>query len=98
MWFFGFLCKKIVPFKAIMSAKLAPAGGIDWGIVLASVLVVDVLHEQQHIVLVLDGSHAASQFIAGLSKGRLVVGFFDCHLWESRAICFTKSRKRWICC
>jgi hypothetical protein len=43
-----------------MSAKLAPAGGIDWGIVLASVLVVDVLHEQQHVVLVLDGSHAAS--------------------------------------
>ena len=47
----------------------------------ASILVADVLDEQQHqdIILVLAGIHAAAQLVAACPEGGIKFRFFDCH-------------------
>ena len=60
--------------RSLQSHHVSKAGPVrdgDWGVRLTSVLVADVLHEQQHqhVILVLAGIHAATQFVAGLPEG-----------------------------
>lgn len=71
--------------RTLQSHHVCKAGSSrdgDWGVRLTSVLVADVLHEQQnqHVILVLAGIHAASQFVTGLPEGGVKGRFFDCHL------------------
>ena len=56
----------VLPLSATMSLKLAPVGNGDRGVGHAGVLVADVFDEQQDedVVLVLAGIHAAAQFVA----------------------------------
>jgi len=56
-------------------------GDGDWRVGNARVLVADVFDEQQNenVVLVLAGVHAATQFVAGLPEGGVEFGFFDSH-------------------
>ena len=57
--------------------EAAALGHVDQGVRLAGVLVGDVLHEQQDedVVLVLGGIHAAAQLVAGLPEGGVEFGF-----------------------
>ena len=54
----------------------------DWGILLARVFVADVFDEEQDedVVLVLAGIHAATEFVAARPEGRVEFGFLDRHL------------------
>ena len=69
------------PLSATMSAKLPPLGTSSSAVLLAGVLVGDVLHEQQDedVVLVLRGIHAAAQFVAAFPEGAVEFGFLDRH-------------------
>ena len=64
-----------------MSAKLPPGGHVDQRVRLPGILVGDVFDEQQdqHIVLVLGGIHAAAQFVAAFPEGAVKFGFLDGH-------------------
>ena len=64
-----------------MSSKLAPVGNRDRRVGLAGVLVADVLDEQQDedVVLVLAGVHAAAQLVAAGPEGGVEFGFLDGH-------------------
>ena len=75
------------PLSATMSAKLPPFGHVEqvasfW----LGVLVGDVLHEQQDedVVLVLRGVHAAAQFVAAFPEGAIEFGFLQGHISESK--------------
>ena len=71
----------VLPLSATMSAKLAPSGNRDRGVGLAGVFVADVFHEQQDedVVLVLAGIHAAAQFVAAGPEGGIEFGFLEGH-------------------
>ena len=68
-----------------MSLKLAPFGMVIGGEGLAGVLVADVLDEQQDedVVLVLAGVHAAAQFVAARPEGGVEFGFLEGHFSPS---------------
>ena len=71
-----------LPLSATMSLKLAPFGIVDRRIRHAGVFVADVLDEQQDqdVVLVLAGVHAAAQLVATGPKGAVEFGFFESHV------------------
>ena len=54
---------------------------LDQRVAAPGVLVGDVFDEQQdqHVVLVLAGVHAAAQFVAGLPQGGVELGFLQGH-------------------
>ena len=54
---------------------------LDQRVTAPGVLVGDVFDEQQdqHVVLVLAGVHAAAQFVTGLPQGGVELGFFQGH-------------------
>ncbi len=62
-----------------MSANLGAGRDGDWGVGLAGVFVADVFHEQQDedVILVLTGVHAAAERVAALPKGAVEFGFFQ---------------------
>ena len=64
-----------------MSLKLAPVGNGDRRVGHAGVFVADVLDEQQDqdVVLVLAGIHAAAQFVAARPEGAVEFGLLDRH-------------------
>ena len=64
-----------------MSLKLAPFGDGDGRVGHAGVFVADVLDEQQDedVVLVLAGIHAAAQFVAAGPEGGVEFGFLEGH-------------------
>ena len=57
---------------------------------MAGVFVADVFDEQQDqdVVLVLAGIHAAAQFVAARPKGRIEFGFFKGH---AQFLCFSRA-------
>ncbi len=71
--------------RALQSDQIFEAGArwdSDGGVALTGVLVADVLHEQQeqHIVLVLTGVHAAAKLVPAGPKGGVELGFLDRHV------------------
>ena len=70
-----------LPLSATMSLKLAPVRDGDRRVGLAGVLVADVLDEQQDedVVLVLAGIHAAAQLVAAGPEGGVEFGFLEGH-------------------
>ena len=70
------------PLRATMSAKLPPSGTSISASGLPGVLVGDVLDEEQDedVVLVLRGVHAAAQLVAACPEGAVEFGFLDGHL------------------
>ena len=64
-----------------MSLKLAPVRNRDRRVGLAGVFVADVFDEQQDedVVLVLAGIHAAAQFVAAWPEGGVEFGFLEGH-------------------
>ena len=80
------------PLSATMSAKLPPFGHVEQAVLLAGVLVGDVLHEQQDedVVLVLRGIHAAAQLVAACPEGAVEFGFLDGHVSVVTSLIHTK--------
>ena len=66
-----------LPLSATMSLKLAPFGNRDRRVGHAGVFVADVFDEEQDedVVLVLAGIHAAAQFVATGPEGGVEFGF-----------------------
>ena len=62
--------------------EAAALGDLDQRVFLARVFVGDVLHEQQDedVVLVLRGVHAAAQLVAAFPEGAVEFGFLDGHV------------------
>ena len=71
----------VLPLSATMSAKLAPSGMVIGAYGCAGVFVADVLDEQQDedVVLVLAGVHAAAQLVAACPEGGVEFGFLEGH-------------------
>ena len=65
--------------------ETAALGHVEQGVLLAGVLVGDVFHEQQDedVVLVLRGVHAAPQLVAAFPEGAVKFGFLDGHMFDN---------------
>jgi len=75
--------------------KAGASGNLDWCEGLAGEFVADVLDEQQdqHVVLVLAGVHAAAQLVARGPEGGIQLGFLDGH-GERKKGAFGHLKKR----
>ena len=71
------------------------------GVFFPGVFVADVFQEQEddHVVLVLGGIHAAPEFVAGLPEGGVEFGFFEGHGGEKKYWVWRRIPVgRLICC
>jgi hypothetical protein len=75
-----------LPLESDHVFEAGPFGDGNWRVGLAGVFVADVLDEQQDedVILVLAGIHAAAQFIAARPEGGIEFGFLDGHWWSIR--------------